>query len=215
MNNKGLLNNGAHALQDWQTQLMLLEKQNGQRLLWARAEQEAFTKQVTPLQSIPLVLNQLNASHISVKELLANLPGYFQNIEDFKSSIPQDIKTLQGYEEKLDNKEAEIKAMEIRYNELIRMTPVAQQGELQQVRDKAMLTMQQDREGLTQDRDNIVAQIKENNGRIEELGVALGRSRELMPELIEDLKTLALKLRDVQMDNSNGFIRMIGDTHGG
>ncbi|ELR01677.1 hypothetical protein GMDG_00053 [Pseudogymnoascus destructans 20631-21] len=177
--------------------------------------QEAFKEQDTAPQTIPFVLNQLNIAHISVKELLANLPTYFQNIEDFKSSIPRDIKTLQGYEEKLDKKEAEIKALENRYNELIQMTPEAQQGELQQVRDRAMLTMQQDREGLTRDRDNTVEKIKEKNGRIEGLEVALGRSRELMPELIEDLKKLAPKLRDVQMDNSNDSIGTIGDTHGG
>ncbi|KFY37310.1 hypothetical protein V495_07249 [Pseudogymnoascus sp. VKM F-4514 (FW-929)] len=214
MNNDGLLNIGAHALQDYQMQLMLLEQQNKKRLLMVRAEQDASEEQDAALKTLLLALNQLDTAHIYVRELLTKFPTYFQNIEDFKSSIPRDIKTLQGYEEKLDNKEAEIKAMEIRYNELIRMTPVAQQGELQQVRDKAMLTIQQDLEGLTQDRDNIVAKIKEKNGRIEELGVALGRSRELMPELIEDLKTLALKLRDVQMDNSNDSIGTIGDTHG-
>ncbi|OBT61410.1 hypothetical protein VE03_09502 [Pseudogymnoascus sp. 23342-1-I1] len=212
MNHNGLENYvGNHPLQDYQTQLMLLEQQNKRRLWMARA----FEEQVTALQTIPLVLNQLNIAHISVKELLANLPTYFQNIEDFKSSIPQDIKSLQGYEEKLYKKEAEIKALENRYNELIQMTPEAQQGELQQVRDKAMLTMQQDREGLTRDRDNTVEKIEEKNGRIEGLEVALGRSRELMPELIEDLKKLALKLRDVQMDNSNDSIGTIGDTHGG
>ncbi|OBT72714.1 hypothetical protein VF21_08835, partial [Pseudogymnoascus sp. 05NY08] len=212
MNQNGLDNYvGRHALQDYQMQLMVLEQQNKKRLLMAR---EAFKEQDTALQTIPLVLNQLNIAHISVKELLANLPTYFQNIEDFKSSIPRDIKTLQGYEEKIDKKEAEIIALENRYNELIQMTPEAQQGELQQVRDKAMLTMQQDREGLTRDRDNTVEKIEEKNGRIEGLGVALGRSRELMPELIEDLKKLALKLRDVQMDNSNDSIGTIGDTHG-
>ncbi|OBT98228.1 hypothetical protein VE01_03818 [Pseudogymnoascus verrucosus] len=199
-----------HALQDYQMHLMLLEQQKKRRLLMAK---EALKEQDTALQTITSVLNQLNIVHISVKELLANLPTYFQNIEDFKSSIPRDIKTLQGYEEKLDEKEAEIKALENRYNELIHMTPEAQQGELRQVRDKAMLTMQQDREELTRDRDNTVEKIEERNGRIEGLGVALGRSRELMPELIEDLKKLAPKLRDVQMDNSNDSTGTIRDTH--
>ena len=87
--------------------LMLLEQQNKKRLLMAKA----FEEQDTALKTIPLVLNQLNIAHISVKELLENLHTYFQNIEDFKSSIPRDIKTLQGYEEKLDKKEAEIKAL--------------------------------------------------------------------------------------------------------
>lgn len=98
---------GNHALQDYQMHLMLLEQQNKKRLLMAKA----FEEQDTALKTIPLVLNQLNIAHISVKELLENLHTYFQNIEDFKSSIPRDIKTLQGYEEKLDKKEAEIKAL--------------------------------------------------------------------------------------------------------
>lgn len=213
MNHNGLDNYvGNHSLQDYQMQLMLLEQQNKKRLLMAK---EALKEQDTALRMIPLVLNQLNIAHISVKGLLANLPTYFQNIEDFKSSIPRDIKALQGYEEKLDEKEAEIKALENRYNELIHMTPEAQQGELRQVRDKAMLTMQQDREGLTRDRDNTVEKIEEKNGQIEGLGVALGRSRELMPELIEDLKKLAPKLHDVQMDSSNDSIGTIGETHRG
>ncbi|KFY04420.1 hypothetical protein O988_00801 [Pseudogymnoascus sp. VKM F-3808] len=216
MNHNGPNNYVFHPLEDYQMQLMLLEQQNKKRLLMARQEyKEHVDAQVTALQTIPSVLDQLNVAHISVKELLANLPTYFHKIEDFKSSIPGDIKTLQDYEEKLDKKEAEIRSLEIRYNELIHMTPQAQRGDLQQVRDKAMLTMQQDREGLTRDRDNAAEKIEENNGRIERLGVALGRSRELMPELIEDLKILALKLRDVQMDNSNDSIGTIGDTHGG
>ncbi|KFY26473.1 hypothetical protein V493_04063 [Pseudogymnoascus sp. VKM F-4281 (FW-2241)] len=217
MNHNGLDNYvGNYALQDYQMQLMLLEQQNKKRLLMAREESlKAFKEQDTALRTIPSVLNQLNIAHISVKGLLANLPTYSQNIEDFKSSIPRYIKTLQGYEEKLDEKEAEIKALENRYNELIQMTPEAQQLELRQVRDKAMLTMQQDREGLTRDRDNTVEKIEEKNGLIEGLEVALGRSRELMPELIEDLKKLAPKLRDVQMDNSNDSIGTIGETHGG
>ncbi|KFY19633.1 hypothetical protein V491_04315 [Pseudogymnoascus sp. VKM F-3775] len=213
MNHNGLDNYvGNHSLQDYQMELMLLEQQNKKRLLMAK---EDLKEQDTALRMIPLVLNQLNIAHISVKGLLANLPTYFQNIEDFKSSIPRDIKALQGYEEKLDEKEAEIKALENRYNELIQMTPEAQQGELRQVRDKAMLTMQQDREGLTRDRDNTVEKIEEKNGQIEGLGLALGRSRELMPELIEDLKKLAPKLHDVQMDNSNDSIGTFRETHGG
>jgi chromosome segregation ATPase len=216
MNHNGLYNpvggGGNHALQDYQMQLMLLEQQNKKRLLMAKI---ALEEQDTALRTITSLPDQLNIAHTSVKELLENLPAYFQNIEDFKCSIPRDIETLQGYEEKLDKKEAEIKALENRYNELIQMTPEAQQGELRQVRDKAMLTMQQDREKLRLNRDNTVEEVEGKNGRIEGLGVALGRSKELVPELIEDLIKLAPKLRDVRMVNSNDSIRTIGENYGG
>jgi hypothetical protein len=185
---------GNHALQDYQMQLMLLEQQNKKRLLMAKQVQEA---QDTALRTITSLPDQLNIAHTSVKELLENLPAYFKNIEDFKHSIPADIKNLQDYEEDLDKKEAEIKALENRYNELIQMTPGAQQGDLRQVKDKAMLTMQQDWEKLRLNRDNTIGKVEGKNERIAGLERALGRAKELVPELIEDLIKLAPKLRDV------------------
>ncbi|CZR51230.1 uncharacterized protein PAC_01105 [Phialocephala subalpina] len=179
---------GNHALQDYQMQIMMLDNK-----LMAKT---ALEKQDTALRTITSLPDQLNIAHTSVKELLENLPAYIQDIQDFKRSIPRDIEALQGYEEKLDQKEAQFKALENRYNELIQMTPEAQQGELRQVRDKAMLTMQQDREKLRLNRDNTVKEVEGKNERIEGLGVALGRSRELVPELILDLLKLAPKLRD-------------------
>jgi chromosome segregation ATPase len=110
--------------------------------------------------------------------------------------MPADIKALQSYEKGLREKETEIKALEKRYNELIQMTPLAQTGGLWQ--DKAMLEkMQQDWEKLRSDRDNAMGEIEEKNKRIAGLEGALGRARELVPELIEDLIRLAPKLRYV------------------
>ena len=77
------------------------------------------------------------------------------------------------------------------------MTPEAQQGELRQVKDKAMLTRQQSLEKLRLKRDNAIGEVEEMNKRIAGLEGALGRARELVPELIEDLIKLAPKLRDV------------------
>ena len=68
--------------------------------------------------------------------MLENVPAYSQNIEVFKQSIPADIKAAQGYEEDLNKKEAEIKALEDRYNGLIEMTPEAWQGSLREVKDE-------------------------------------------------------------------------------
>jgi chromosome segregation ATPase len=129
--------------------------------------------------------------------LLGNLPDYIQNIEDSKNSIPADAKALKNYQEDLDKKEAEIKALENRYNELIQMTPKAQQAELRQVKDKAMLTMQQDWEKVKLNSDNIMGEVTCKGERIAGLERALGMARELVPELIEDLIKLAPKLRDV------------------
>jgi ElaB/YqjD/DUF883 family membrane-anchored ribosome-binding protein len=179
-----------HTLQDYQMQLMLLEQQN-RKHFEARKQQDAALRTIT---SLP---DQLNIAHTSVKELLENLPAYFQNIEDFKDSILGHTKALQDNEEALNKKEAEIKALEDKYNELIQMTPEAQQGELRQIRDRAMLSMQKHWEKLRLDRDNTMEMVEGKNERIAGLEKALGRARELVPELIEDLIKLAPKLRDV------------------
>ncbi|KAH6684654.1 hypothetical protein B0J14DRAFT_555611 [Halenospora varia] len=198
MNHNSLYNpvegGGNHALQDYQMQLMLLDQQNKKRRMMARQEQEG---QDTALRTITSLPDQLNIAHASVKELLENLPAYFQNIQNFKHTIPADVRTLQGYEEDLGKKEAKIRALENSYNELFEMTPGAQQGELLEVRDKAMLTMQQEREKLRLNRDNVMREVEGKNERIAELEGALERARELVPELIEDLIKLAPKLRDV------------------
>ena len=95
------------------------------------------------------------------------------------------------------------------------MTPEAQQGELRQVRDKAMLMMQEDWEKWRLNRDDTLKKVEEKNGRIKGMEVALQRSRELVPELIEELIKLAPKLLNVQTGNSNNNIRMIGENYGG
>ena len=183
-----------HTMQDYQMQLMLLDQQNRKRLFMVNVAQE---KQDIALRTITSLPDQLNIAHLSVKELLENLPAYFRNIEDFKHSIPADIKTLQDHKENLDKKEAEIKALENTYKKLIPMTPWALQGEQLQLKDKAMLTMQQDCEKLRLERDNAMGKIEEKNERIAGLERALGRARELVPELIENLIKLAPKLHDM------------------
>jgi hypothetical protein len=184
---------GTHVLQDYQCQVMLLEQLNKRRLLMSREEPNTAIR----LQNITSLPNQLNIPHTAVKEFLENLPVYLQSIEDFKLSIVADTKALQNYEEDLDKKDAKIKALENSYNELIPMTPEAQQGELRQVKDKTMLTMQQDREKARLNRDNTVEKVEGKNEIIAGLERALARAKELVPELIEDLIKLALKLRDV------------------
>ena len=180
-----------HPLRDYQIQLMLLEPQNHKILLMPK---EAREEQDTALRTLTSLPDQLNIAQTAVKELLENLPAYFRNIEDFKQSMPEDVKTLQVCEVELDRKEAEIKTLENRYNELIEMTPGAQQEALQQVKNQAMLTMQEDREKLKLDRDNAIEKVEGKNKRIAGLEGALGRSRELVPELIEDLMKLAPKI---------------------
>jgi len=185
---------GNHRLGDYQLQLMLLEQQNKKRLFMAQQEQQ---EQDTALRTITSLPDQLNIAHTSVKELLKTLPAYFRIIEDFKHSIPADIKALQEYEGEFGEMETKIKALEDRYNELIRMTPQAQQGDLRQVKDKALLTMQQDWEQRRLNRDNAMRKVEGKNERIAKLEEALERARELIPELVEDLSKLAPKLRDV------------------
>ena len=79
MNHNGLYNpvggDGDHALQDYQIQLMLLEQQNKKRLLM---QKQACEAQDTALRTIASLPDQLNIAHTSVKELLENLPAYFQ-----------------------------------------------------------------------------------------------------------------------------------------
>jgi len=183
---------GNHALQDYQMQLILLDQQIEKR----RLMKKALEAQDTALRTITSLPNQLNIAHTSVKTLLENLPAYFKDTEVFKHSIRADIKLLQFCEEDLVKKGAEIEDLENRYNELIQMTPVAQQEELEQVKEKTMLTMQQDRERLRLGRDKTLGEVEEKNQRIAALEGALRRARELVPELIEDLTKLAPKLRD-------------------
>ncbi|KAH8587538.1 hypothetical protein B0O99DRAFT_747523 [Bisporella sp. PMI_857] len=194
-------------MQDYRMQIMLLEQQNRNRLSMATTAPKG---QDTALQKITLLLDQLNITHTSVKELLAKFPAYIQH---FMSSVPRDINILQSYDEKLDQEEAEIKALENRYNELIQMTPEAQQGELRQVRDKVMLTMQQDREELRLDRYNAARIVEEESGRTGGLRVALMRSREVVEELIEDLMRLVPELRNLQMVSSNHTIGTVGENY--
>jgi DNA repair ATPase RecN len=189
-----VVSGGQLALQDYQMQLMLLEQQNKKRLLMPNKERE---EQGTALRTFTPLLDQVNIAHTSVKELLENLPAYVQNIQDFKHSIPADIQALQGHEENLNKKEAEIKTLENRYNELIQMTPEVQQGELRQVKDRAMLTMRQDWEKLRLNRDNTMVEVEGRTERIAGFERELGRARELVPELIENLIKLAPKLCDV------------------
>lgn len=181
-----------HPLQHYQMQLMVLEQQKEQR----RLMEKALEAQDTALRTITSLPDQLNIAHTSVKKLLENLPAYFEDIEGYKRSIRGGIQMLQFGEELLVKKEAEIEDLENRYNELIQMTPVAQQEELRQVKEKAILTMQQDREKLKLNRDKTMGEVEEKNQRIAALEGALGRARELVPELIEDLTKLAPKLRD-------------------
>lgn len=201
-----------HALEDYQIQLMLLEQQNKKRSFMAR---KSIEDQDTALRTITSLPDQLTIAHTSVKELLENLPAYCQNIEDFKCSIPSSLETLQGYEEQLRNKEAEIKALENRYTELIQMTPDAQQRELWRVRDKALRTMQQDCKETRLKRDNKLRTVEERNGRIEGMAVAIRRSVELVPELIEDLIKLEPKLCDVRMANPSDGIQTTGENYEG
>ena len=189
-----VVGDGNHALQDYQMQLMLLEQQHKRRLLIAKKTQEEQDAAMRTITSLP---DQLNIAHTSVKELLENLPAYIQNIKDFKHSIPADIKALQGHEEDLNEKEAGIKALENRYDELIQMTPGVLQGELLQVKDRTLFEMRQEWGKLRLDRDNTMVEMEGKNERIAELERALGRARELVPELIEALIKLAPKLRDV------------------
>jgi hypothetical protein len=203
---------GNHGLQDYQMQLTLVEQQNQKRLsMEKKAREEQDTAALRMITSLP---DQLNIAHTAVKEMLENLSAYFQNIEDLKRSIPRDIKTLQGYEEKHDKKEAEIKAIENRFDELLEMTPEAQQGELRQVKDKAMLTMQQDLEKLRLNRDNTAETVEGKNERIAGLEGALVKSKELLPELIKDLIKLTPKLRDVRLSNSSASIKTTGEYYG-
>ena len=160
-------------------------------------EKRAQEEQDTALRTITSLLDPLNIAHTSVKELLEKFTTCFRNIEDFKQSIPANIMALQDYEKNLNKKEGEIKALENKFDELIQMTPEAQQGELRQVKDKAMLTRQQSLEKLKLKRDNAMGEVEGKNERIAGLEGALGRARELVPELIEDLIKLAPKLRDV------------------
>jgi hypothetical protein len=149
------------------------------------------------LRKITSLPDQLNIAHTAVKELLEHLPAYLRIMETFKCFIPAGIEALQGFEEDPENKEAKIKALENSYNELIQMTPEAQQGELRQVKDKAMLTMQQDLVNPRRYRDKTMVEVERRNESIAGLEEALGRAREVVPELIEDLIKLAPKLRDV------------------
>jgi DNA repair ATPase RecN len=173
---------------------MLLEQQNKKRLLMARKDQE---DQETMLRTINSLPDQLKIAHTSVKELLENLPAYFQNIEDFKRSIPADTKALQRCEEALDKKEAEIKAFENKYNEVIQMTPEALKEEQRQIKDRAILLMQKDLGKLKLERDNTTREVEEKNERTAGLDGALERARVLVPEPIEDPIKLAPKLCDV------------------
>jgi hypothetical protein len=77
------------------------------------------------------------------------------------------------------------------------MTPEVQQGELRQVKDRAMLTMRQDWEKLRLNRDNTMVEVEGRTERIAGFERELGRARELVPELIENLIKLAPKLCDV------------------
>lgn len=147
---------------DYQFQLLLLEQQSKKRQM----------EQNTALRTITSLPDQLNIAHTSVKALLKNLPTYFQNIEDFRCSIPGYIETLQDHEEKLDEKDTEIKSLENKYNELIEMTPGAQRGELRQVRDRAILLMQQHREYWRMNRDDAAKEVEKGNGRSKGLEVA-------------------------------------------
>jgi len=151
-------------------------------------------EQETALQTITSLPDQLNVAHTSVKKLLGNLPAYLQNIEELKHSIPANTETIHGYEEDLKKKEAEPKTVENRYNELIQMTPEAQRRELREVKDKAMLTMQQDQDKVRLKRDRTTIKMETKNKKIAELEEALGRRRELVPELIADLTKLAPKI---------------------
>lgn len=184
-------------LQDYQVQFLLLDKQNKKRLEMQRLEMQNFSavrdRQDIELEEITSPLNQLTLAHLSIKELLQRLPTHHQYIEDLKVSLLADIKTLESCERDLNKKEAELKSMEDRYNELINMTPETQQGELQEVKDKVMVTMQQDWEKVKLDRDNAMGRVKDTNEQI----AGLKKASELVPELIKDLTQLAVKLHDI------------------
>jgi len=202
-----------HASQDYQRQLKLVAQQNEKRLMTERQTQQSQETIMWMIASLP---DELNVAHKAVKALSENIPVYIEAIKILKQSVPVDIKALQGYERDFNNKEVEIKALESRYNELIRMTPGAQQEELRQVKDRAMLTVQQEWEALRLKRDDIIREIEEKNERIAGSERGLERATQVMPDLIQDLIQLEPKLQNARMISSSARPRTIaGDYIGG
>lgn len=187
---------GNHALQSYQVQPILLEQQNEKRLHAANTSEE---DQDTALRTITSLPDQLNTTHISIKELLENLPTYFRNIEQFKDAISAAIQDLQENEKDLTKKQAEIKALENAYNELIPMTPFGLQREHQELKDRTMHTMLQDWERLKMKGDKAREELEERKKKLAGSEKALERARELVPEMIKNLIKLAPTLREVNV----------------
>jgi len=184
---------GNHTLFDYQRELILLEQQQNRK----RALMKTQEKQDFALETITSLPDQLKIAHTSVKDLLENPPAYFRIIEDLKHSITADIDNLQSYEKKLDIKGAEVKALEIGYDDLIQITPYAQQEELLGVKDKAMVTIRQEWESIRWWRDGARRRVEGKNERIAAIEGAIDKAREMVPEMIENLKKLAPELRNV------------------
>lgn len=175
---------GNLALQDYQMQLMLMEQQSKKRRMLERQA----------LDIIPSLAGHLASTKGCVKDLLDNLPTHTKYIENFKLNIPQDTKALRGVERDLARKDAEIKALEDKYNELIELTPVPQRAGLEQVRNDALHTIQESRGSLQSRRDDAINKVESKNDEVAKIHEALEKVKRLMPDLIENLRELGPRL---------------------
>ncbi len=160
---------------------------------------QGIEEEQDPLKTIISLEDYLQHGHAAVKQFLSQIPAYSEKMEDSKRSISTDIGNLQLAEVSLADKEAKIRAVENRYDDLIQMTPSAQQGELQKVKERSLLTMQEELKGVKSSRDEKSDDIEEKQAKLREAEGALKSARQLMPELILDLNELVLKLNEVEV----------------
>ncbi|KAE9377676.1 hypothetical protein N431DRAFT_554032 [Stipitochalara longipes BDJ] len=188
----GGIRNLALSDQEKRQKMFTEHRMRNRELLKKKAEDDRDTA----LRMVTSLPDQLNIAHISVKEVLSNFTTHILLIKDFKNSITDDTAWLNFWEMELGKKEAKIKALENIYNDLIPITPPGLQGEQQQLKEKSMLTMQENLEKVRLMIDKSIKEIREKNERLAASEKALARSREMVPQLIEDLMKLAPKLSE-------------------
>ena len=149
-------------------------------------------------EGVPILLfHLLKATHNNASQWLQQLPLWLQDLRSLKDSLPRDEEALPAHKEQVHKKQAEIDMLEAKYEDLAQITPEAQQEELQQVREKAKLTMQRDVWELNTRLEVCLRGMQEKRARIENLEVCVRGLKSATPEAIEALKALVARLPDL------------------
>jgi hypothetical protein len=141
-----------------------------------------------------LLVGLLKDTHDNASEWLEQLPVWFQNLHSKKDSLPQDDKALQGYQNELNENQAEINSLDAKFEDIMQTMPKEQLEELQQVIEKSRLTKLRNKEELVRRLDNCLGGMEKKKAQIEKLEECVRSLKSGIPETIETLKTLVAQL---------------------